>query len=96
MMYYQTLLPSMSSGAGFDTHYYVSLIRGRGLLFADQQLMATQKTAALVKAYASDDGSAFRREFARAMVKMSSLGGVSNYQVPTRVTCCMLAQESDY
>ncbi|KAF9617497.1 hypothetical protein IFM89_036701 [Coptis chinensis] len=88
----------MSSGAGFDTHYYVSLMRGRGLLFADQQLMATQKTAALVimKAYAFDDGLAFRREFARAMVKMSSLGGVSNYQVPTRVTCSMLAQESDY
>ena len=59
MSYLQALSSSISSGAGFDTHYYQSLLNGRGLLFADQQLMANEKTARLVKAYASDDRSTF-------------------------------------
>ncbi|KAJ0043075.1 hypothetical protein Pint_18164 [Pistacia integerrima] len=35
----------ISSGSDFDTHYFRSLLRGKGLLFADQQLMADEKTA---------------------------------------------------
>ncbi|KAJ7982038.1 Peroxidase [Quillaja saponaria] len=38
MSYLQALSSSMPSGATFDTHYYRSLLKGRGLLFADQQL----------------------------------------------------------
>ncbi|KAL0009128.1 hypothetical protein SO802_010630 [Lithocarpus litseifolius] len=49
------LLSSISSGLGFDTHYYQSFLRGRGLVFADQQLMANEKTVRLVRVYASDD-----------------------------------------
>ncbi|KAK4594643.1 hypothetical protein RGQ29_018361 [Quercus rubra] len=48
-------LSSISSGAGFDTLYYQSFLRGRGLVFADQQLMANEKTVRLVRVYASDD-----------------------------------------
>ena len=50
----QELSSAVPSGASFDTHYYQRLLRGRGLLFADQQLMAHEKIARLVFAYASD------------------------------------------
>ncbi|KAF7141802.1 hypothetical protein RHSIM_Rhsim06G0230200 [Rhododendron simsii] len=68
---YISLCPS---GSIFGKHYYDSVLRGRGLLFADQQLMAHDKTADLVRAYASNDGATFRMDFARAMVKMSNFG----------------------
>lgn len=75
------------SSTFFRTHYYRSLLKGRGLLHADQQLMASDRTASLVAAYASDDGSAFRRDFARAMVKLSGLGVLSGEQGQVRLNC---------
>ncbi|CAL0326404.1 unnamed protein product [Lupinus luteus] len=87
MSYMQALSASVSSGAAFDTHYYQSLLRGRGLLFADQQLMAAEKTARLVSAYASDDGSTFRMDFARVMLKMSNLDVLSGLQGQIRLNC---------
>ncbi|PQM37594.1 putative Peroxidase 48 [Prunus yedoensis var. nudiflora] len=89
MPYFQQLSSSVSSGAGFDTHYYQSLLRGRGLLFADQQLMANERTARLVKAYASDDGSTFRMDFARAMMKMSNLNALTGSQGQVRLECTL-------
>ena len=80
MSYLQALSSSISSGAGFDTQYYQSLLNGRGLLFADQQLMANEKTARLVRAYASDDGSTFCMDFVRAMMKMSGLNLLTGSQ----------------
>ncbi|KAF7113140.1 hypothetical protein RHSIM_RhsimUnG0156300 [Rhododendron simsii] len=65
---------SVSAGSSFGKHYYDSVLRGRGLLFADQRLMAHDKTADLVRAYASDDGATFRMDFPRAMAKMSNFG----------------------
>lgn len=66
MTYYPRFAASIASGAGFDGHYYQSLLKGRGLLYADQQLMADEITARFVRAYASeDDGSTFRLDFAR-------------------------------
>ncbi|XP_027343000.1 putative Peroxidase 48 [Abrus precatorius] len=87
MSYMQALSSSVSSGAAFDTHYYQSLLRGRGLLFADQQLMAEEKTAKLVSAYASDDGSTFRMDFARVMLKMSNLDVLTGLQGQIRLNC---------
>ena len=55
MSYLQALLSSISSGSGFDTHYYQSFLRGKEHVFADQQLMANEKTVRLVRVYASDD-----------------------------------------
>jgi len=89
MSYLQALSSSISSGAGFDTHYYQSLLSGRGLLFADQQLMANEKTARLVRAYASDDGSTFRMDFARAMMKMSGLNVLTGSQGQVRQNCSL-------
>ncbi|KAM4070987.1 hypothetical protein ACB094_11G027300 [Castanea mollissima] len=80
MTYLQALSSSISSGAGFETHYYQSLLNGRGLLFANQQLMANEKTARLVRAYASDDGSTSQMDFAGAMMKMSGLNILTGSQ----------------
>ncbi|XP_061358409.1 putative Peroxidase 48 [Gastrolobium bilobum] len=85
--YMEALSSSVSSGAAFDTHYYQSLLKGRGLLFADQQLMAGEKTARLVSAYASDDGSTFRMDFARVMLKMSNLDVLTGHQGQVRLNC---------
>ena len=86
MSYLQALSSSISSGAGFDTHYYQSLLNGRGLLFADQQLMANEKNVRLVRANASDDGSIFHMDFARAMMKMSGLNLLTGSEGPVRRT----------
>ncbi|KAL4598201.1 hypothetical protein ACB092_11G043300 [Castanea dentata] len=58
---------------GTTTRPSSSSMASLGLLFADQQLMANEKTARLERAYASDDGSTFRMDFARAMMKMLGL-----------------------
>ncbi|KEH38295.1 peroxidase family protein [Medicago truncatula] len=87
MSYKQALSSAVSSGASFDTHYYQRLLRGRGLLFADQQLMAEEKTAKLVSAYASDDGSTFRMDFARVMMKLSNLDVLTGNQGQVRLNC---------
>ena len=55
MSYLQALLSSISFGVTFETHYYQSFLRGRGLVFAYQQLMAKEKTVRLVRVYASDE-----------------------------------------
>ncbi|KAM1212761.1 hypothetical protein ACFX2G_004342 [Malus domestica] len=94
MPYFQQLSSSISSGRGFDTHYYQSLLKGRGLLFADQQLMANDRTARLVRAYASDDGSTFRMDFSRAMMKMSERRGFTGSQGQVRVHCSLPLQTS--
>jgi len=65
-------------------------LRGRGLLFADQQLMAQEKTARLVSAYASDDGSTFRMDFARVMLKLSNLDVLTGNQGQVRLNCSRL------
>jgi len=86
----QALSSAVTSGASFDTHYYQSLLRGRGLLFADQQLMAEEKTARLVSAYASDDGSTFWMDFARVMTKLSNLDVLTGNQGQVRLNCSRL------
>lgn len=80
---------SISSGAVFDSHYYQNLLRARGILFSDQQLMANKRTARVVAAYASDDGSAFRMDFARAMTKMSGLSVLTGSQGQVRLDCSL-------
>lgn len=89
MSFNGSLITSISSGRGFDTHYYKSLLKGRGLLFSDQQLMANEQTARLVRAYASDDGTTFRVEFARAMFKLSNLNVLHGSQGQVRTNCSL-------
>ena len=68
----------ISSGAGFDTHNCRSLLKGRGILFADQKLIANEKTARLARVYASDDGLIANEKTARlARVYASDDGSIS-------------------
>ncbi|KAK9726072.1 hypothetical protein RND81_05G188100 [Saponaria officinalis] len=87
LSYFQSLAPFIFSGSGFDTHYYKSLLLGRGLLYADQQLMSDARTARLVEVFASDDGSIFRREFSKSMLKMSNLLSPDASQGEVRTRC---------
>uniref|UniRef100_A0A7N1A1U0 peroxidase n=1 Tax=Kalanchoe fedtschenkoi TaxID=63787 RepID=A0A7N1A1U0_KALFE len=89
MTYYQGLSAEVPSGSAFDSHYYRSLMNERGLLFADQQLMADDRTRNLVRDYASDDGFTFRRDFARAMFKMSNLNVLTGEDGVIRLNCSM-------
>ena len=89
MSYLQELSPSISSGAGFDIHDCQSLLKGRGLLFADQKLIANEKTARLVRVYASDNGSTFRMDFAWAMMKMSGLNVLTGSQGQVQRNCSL-------
>ncbi|KAK6917644.1 Lipoxygenase, C-terminal [Dillenia turbinata] len=66
---------SMPNGENFDAHFYKNLLKGKGLVFSDQQLTLSAITPRIGRAYASDEGGeqAFRRDFARAMIKLSNL-----------------------
>ena len=69
------------------THDCQSLLKGRGLLFADQQMIANEKTVRLVRVYASDDGSIFWMDFAWAMMKMSGLNVLTGSQGQVQRNC---------
>ncbi|TMW84945.1 hypothetical protein EJD97_024083 [Solanum chilense] len=81
---------NVSIATSLNNHYYKTLMKGRGLLFADQQLMANEKTAAAVTDYAIDDGNIFRTEFAHAMAKMSNFGVVTGSKGEVRHSCSHL------
>ncbi|CAN6457227.1 unnamed protein product [Victoria cruziana] len=70
----------------FDSHFYRNVVDGYGVLYADRQLMAGPATANLVVDYAFDS-NLFRREFARAMVKLSSVGVLTGSQGEVRRDC---------
>ncbi|XP_050370736.1 putative Peroxidase 48 [Argentina anserina] len=78
----------ISSGAVFDSHYYQNLMRGRGILFSDQQLMVNMRTAQVVAGFAYN-GTAFRMDFAQAMTKMSKLGVLTGSQGQVRSVCSL-------
>ncbi|XP_057969333.1 putative Peroxidase 48 [Malania oleifera] len=77
-------------GSGFGTLYYRSLLQGRGILYADQQLMAGESTGSWVRAYASD-ASLFRQDFAQAMIKLSNLRVLTAPLGQVRVNCSKVA-----
>ena len=89
MSYLQELSSSISSGAGFDAHDCQSLLKGIGLLFANQKLIANEKTARLARVYASDDGLIFRMDFAWAMMKMSGLNLLTGSRSQVQRNCSL-------
>ncbi|KAK6798153.1 hypothetical protein RDI58_005855 [Solanum bulbocastanum] len=73
--YFPVLTGRRDSNESFlDNHYYKTLMRGRGLLFAAQQLMVNEKTAAAVTDYAIDVGIILRTKFAHSMAKLFKFG----------------------
>ena len=89
MSYLQEWSSSISSGAGFDAHDCQSLLKGIGLLFSDQKLIANEKTARLARVYASDDGLIFRMDFAWAMMKLSGLNLLTGSQSQVQRNCSL-------
>ncbi|KAK6934653.1 hem peroxidase [Dillenia turbinata] len=82
----------MPNGENFDSHFSKNLLRGRGLIFSDQQLTQSPITVRIVGAYASDEGGseAFRRDFAKPMVKLSNLNVVTgDDEGEIRLSCFM-------
>ncbi|KAF9615543.1 hypothetical protein IFM89_024391 [Coptis chinensis] len=81
-----------ATGSGFGTHYYKSLVEGKGILHADQQLMASAATASWVQTYSSD-GPLFQRDFAQVMIKLSSLRVLTSPLGQIRLNCSMVSSE---
>ncbi|XP_024366165.1 peroxidase 71 isoform X2 [Physcomitrium patens] len=59
-----------STAHTFDSQYFKDIIAGRGLLTSDQSLLYDSRTSGGVYA---NNGAAFYRNFAKAMVKMSQI-----------------------
>ncbi|GAB4842203.1 hypothetical protein Ancab_012161 [Ancistrocladus abbreviatus] len=76
-------------GTDFGGLYYRSLMRNRGILFADQQLTAGEETKNWVRAYASDP-VLFREDFAMAMMKLSNLSVLTAPMGQIRIHCAMV------
>ncbi|GMN37229.1 hypothetical protein TIFTF001_006643 [Ficus carica] len=77
-------------GPAFGTQYYQSLLQGKGILYADQQLMTMEETGNWVRAYASD-ASLFRRDFALVMIKLSDHQVLTAPMGQIRLSCSEVA-----
>jgi peroxidase len=84
------LSPLDPTPARFDggAGYYGSLLRRRGVLHSDQQLFAggLGVTDAIVRFYGANP-DAFRRDFADAMVRMSSISPLTGSSGEIRYNC---------
>ncbi|MED6125732.1 hypothetical protein PIB30_071464 [Stylosanthes scabra] len=74
----------------FGTMYYRNLLQGRGILFADQQLMEGEETRYWIKEYAVDP-SLFQKDFALAMMKLSDLHILTPPTGSVRLNCSKVA-----
>ncbi|KAJ7980415.1 Peroxidase [Quillaja saponaria] len=73
--------------ATFDNQYYVNLISGEGLLPSDQALVTgDDQTRAIVETYAEDTFTFFE-DFKNSMLKMGSLGPLSENNGDVRRNC---------
>lgn len=70
----------------FGIRYYKRLMQRKGVMFSDQQLLAKDETERWVIAYASDPHR-FRKDFAKAMTKLSSHKVLTGPQGEVRKTC---------
>ncbi|KAK7831134.1 putative peroxidase 61 [Quercus suber] len=64
-------------------------LKERGLLLADQQFLANENIARLVRAYASNDGSTFQMDFSWTMMKMSELNVLTGFPGQVRQNCSL-------
>lgn len=78
------------SGTDFGTAYFRGLLQGRGILYADQQLMSGEETRNWVRAYAWD-AALFRKDFAEAMMKLSNLKVLTSPNGQIRRNCSKVA-----
>ena len=79
-------IPLNYDGLAFGSQYYHSLLQGKGILYADQQLTVTEDTGNWVRAYALD-ATLFRRDFAMVMMKLSDLQVLTAPMGQIRINC---------
>ncbi|KAJ1426303.1 Secretory peroxidase [Sesbania bispinosa] len=70
----------------FDNLYFKNLVKKKVLLHSDQELFNGSSTDNLVKKYATDT-AAFFNDFAKGMVKMSSIKPLTGCEGQIRVYC---------
>ncbi|CAK8574761.1 unnamed protein product [Lathyrus sativus] len=78
------------SVSNFGMLYYRNLLHGKGILYADQQLMEGEKTKYWVHEYASNP-SLFHQDFAMAMMKLSDLQVLTTPMGQIRRSCSKVA-----
>jgi peroxidase len=83
-------MDSKESLSDFGMLYYRNLLQGKGILYADQQLMKGEKTKYWVQEYASNH-TLFRQDFALAMMKLSDLRVLTMPMGQIRRTCSKVA-----
>ncbi|WJX42870.1 peroxidase [Trifolium repens] len=83
-------MDSKESLSDFGMLYYRNLLQGKGILYADQQLMKGEKTKYWVQEYASNR-TLFRQDFALAMMKLSDLRVLTMPMGQIRHTCSKVA-----
>lgn len=77
----------LATPATFDNQYYVNLLSGEGLLQSDQVLVnGNDQTLQIVETYA-EDPLAFFEDFKDSMVKMGSLGSLTQSNGQIRTNC---------
>ncbi|KAL5974731.1 hypothetical protein ACLOJK_031401 [Asimina triloba] len=70
----------------FDNCYHQNLLRQKGLLHSDQELMKNSSTASLVRRYANDP-KRFSKDFANAMVRMGDINPLTGKKGEIRLNC---------
>lgn len=77
-----------ASPARFDNTYFKLILWGKGLLTSDEVLLTgnVRKTMNLVKAYALDE-ALFFKQFAKSMIKMSSIKPLTGFNGEVRKNC---------
>jgi peroxidase len=78
-------LDSVTS-AKFDVAYYADLIKKKGVLHSDQELLKGGSTSALVKKYRYDT-EAFYYDFVKSMIKMGNIKPLVGSQGEVRCNC---------
>ncbi|GLT69043.1 hypothetical protein SLA2020_412250 [Shorea laevis] len=73
----------------FDTVYYTNLQRKEGLLTTDQETLSDPRTAASIKAMASQRGL-FETQFATAMIKVGNVEVLTRNEGEVRMNCNLL------
>jgi len=72
--------------AKFDVAYYSQLIKKKGLLHSDQELLNGGYTGALVRKYRRDTRT-FYKDFAKSMIKMGNIKPLTGSQGEVRYNC---------
>lgn len=80
------LAPLDVTPAQFDTSYFSDLIKRKGVLHSDQELLNGGYTSALVRKYRRDTKT-FYKDFVKSMIKMGNMKPLTGSQGEIRYNC---------